>query len=110
MQQAVESVDLPLAGVRVLELGVWVAGPAAAMLLADWGADVIKLESPQGDPLRGMANPGMGRDVNPWFDMDNRGKRSLVLDLATGEGRRLAGELLEQVDVFVTNLRMPALE
>jgi crotonobetainyl-CoA:carnitine CoA-transferase CaiB-like acyl-CoA transferase len=101
---------LPLAGVRVVELGVWVAGPAAAMLLADWGAEVIKLESPQGDPLRGMANPGMGRDVNPWFDMDNRGKRSVALDLANPEGRALAGRLLERADVFVTNLRLPALE
>jgi len=100
---------LPLAGVRVLELGVWVAGPAAAMLLADWGADVIKLESPQGDPLRGMANPGMGRDVNPWFDMDNRGKRSVVLDLTNVEGRALADQLLARADVFVTNLRLPAL-
>lgn len=100
---------LPLAGVRVVELGVWVAGPAAGALLADWGAAVIKLESPQGDPLRGMANPGMGRDVNPWFDSDNRGKRSVALDLRNPEGRALADHLLEQADVFVTNLQVGAL-
>jgi crotonobetainyl-CoA:carnitine CoA-transferase CaiB-like acyl-CoA transferase len=109
MQDNEQHTNLPLAGVRVLELGVWVAGPAAGMLLADWGADVIKLESPQGDPLRGMANPGMGRDVNPWFDMDNRGKRSVAVDLAHPDGRALADRLLEQADVFVTNLRIPAL-
>ena len=105
MQQADRRDDLPLAGVRVLELGVWVAGPAAGALLADWGADVIKLESPQGDPLRGMANPGMGRDVNPWFDADNRGKRSVALDLRNAEGRALADRLLAQADVFITNLQ-----
>jgi crotonobetainyl-CoA:carnitine CoA-transferase CaiB-like acyl-CoA transferase len=100
---------LPLAGVRVLELGVWVAGPAAAALLADWGAAVIKLESPQGDPLRGMANPDMGRDVNPWFEMDNRGKRSVAVNLGHPAGRTIAERLLAQSDVFITNLRLPAL-
>jgi crotonobetainyl-CoA:carnitine CoA-transferase CaiB-like acyl-CoA transferase len=110
MEESTTQTALPLAGVRVLELGVWVAGPAAAMLLADWGADVIKLESPQGDPLRGMANPGMGRDVNPWFEMDNRGKRSVALDLANPDGRALSGRLIDRADVVVTNLRIPALE
>lgn len=100
---------MPLDGVKVLELGVWVAGPAAAALLADWGADVIKLESPTGDPLRGMANPGMGRDVNPWWDADNRGKRSVAVNLATENGRAVAERLLAQSDVFVTNLRGSAL-
>ena len=109
MQQAETRADLPLVGVRVLELGVWVAGPAAGALLADWGAAVIKLESPQGDPLRGMANPGMGRDVNPWFDHDNRGKRSVALDLRNAEGRAIADRLLEEADVFVTNLQVGAL-
>jgi crotonobetainyl-CoA:carnitine CoA-transferase CaiB-like acyl-CoA transferase len=94
--------------VRVLELGVWVAGPAAGALLADWGAEVVKLESPQGDPLRGMANPGMGRDVNPWFDHDNRGKRSIALDLRVAEGRAIADRLLAQADVFITNLQPAA--
>ena len=105
MQHANPRQELPLAGVRVLELGVWVAGPAAGALLADWGAEVIKIESPQGDPLRGMANPGMGRDVNPWFDADNRGKRSVALDLRNPGGRALADRLLDHADVFVTNLQ-----
>lgn len=100
---------LPLAGVRVLELGVWVAGPATATLLADWGATVIKLEPPSGDPLRGMANPGIGRDINPPFELDNRGKRSVALNLASAEGRAAANRLLEASDVFVTNLRPAAL-
>jgi crotonobetainyl-CoA:carnitine CoA-transferase CaiB-like acyl-CoA transferase len=85
------------------------AGPAAGALLGDWGAEVIKLESPQGDPLRGMANPGMGRDVNPWFDADNRGKRSVSLDLRNPDGRALADRLLERADIFVTNLQLGAL-
>lgn len=104
-----DAARMPLAGVRVLELGVWVAGPAAAMLLADWGADVIKLEPLTGDPLRGMANPGMGRDVNPWWDADNRGKQSVALDLTTEQGRVVCERLLLWSDVFVTNLRAPAL-
>ena len=108
MQHAGPGQNLPLAGIRVLELGVWVAGPAAGALLADWGAEVIKIESPQGDPLRGMANPGMGRDVNPWFDADNRGKRSVALDLRRPEGRVLADRLLKRTDVFVTNLQADA--
>jgi len=101
--------NLPLAGVKVLELGVWVAGPATGMLLADWGAEVIKLESPEGDPVRGMANPGMGRDLNPPFEMDNRGKRSIVLNLTNPDGRAAAERLLAWADVFVTNLRLGAL-
>jgi crotonobetainyl-CoA:carnitine CoA-transferase CaiB-like acyl-CoA transferase len=109
MPEAEVGTDLPLAGVRVVELGVWVAGPAAGALLADWGAEVVKLESPHGDPLRGMANPGMGRDVNPWFDADNRGKRSVALDLRYPDGRALADRLLERADIFLTNLQVGAL-
>src|SRR5215212_329741 len=108
MEQIERPSELPLLGVRVLELGVWVAGPAAGALLADWGAEVIKIESPQGDPLRGMANPGMGRDVNPWFEADNRGKRSVALDLRSEDGRAVADRLLERADVFITNLQPSA--
>jgi crotonobetainyl-CoA:carnitine CoA-transferase CaiB-like acyl-CoA transferase len=94
----------PLEGIRVVELGVWVAGPAAAGILADWGADVVKIEPPQGDPLRGMSNPGKRRDVNPPFELDNRGKRSIVLDLSKPGAREVAYRLVERADVFVTNL------
>jgi len=101
----------PLDGVRVVELGVWVAGPAAGGLLADWGAEVVKIEPPAGDPARGFARM-LGGDVpfNPPFEMDNRSKRSIVIDLAQPGGLDLAHELLDWADVFVTNIRLDALE
>ncbi len=100
----------PVAGVKVVELGVWVAGPAAGGILADWGADVIKIEPPTGDPGR-MFGRLLGCDLglNPPFEMDNRSKRSVVLDLGTEEGRDTAFELLSDADVFLTNVRPGAL-
>jgi crotonobetainyl-CoA:carnitine CoA-transferase CaiB-like acyl-CoA transferase len=100
----------PVAGIKVVELGVWVAGPAAAAILGDWGADVIKIEPPAGDPGR-MFGLMLGCDlgVNPPFEMDNRSKRSIVLDLSTDVGHATALELLSDADVFVTNLRPAAL-
>lgn len=101
----------PLAGVKVVELGVWVAAPAAGGILADWGADVVKIEPPSGDPARtfGMML-GLEPGVSPPFEMDNRSKRSVVVDLATDEGRHVALELLDAADVFVTNVRPGALK
>ncbi len=100
----------PLDGVTVVELGVWVAGPAAAGILADWGADVVKIEPPSGDPGRLFGKMlGLDLDVNPPFELDNRSKRSVVLDLTTADDRAVALELLSTADVFVTNLRLPAL-
>ena len=77
-----------LAGLRVVELGVWVAAPSAAALLADWGADVIKVESPAGDPMRQVfGSLGIESDMpNPAFALDNRGKRSVSLDLRRAGG------------------------
>ena len=81
----------PLEGVKVVELGVWIAGPAAGGVLADWGADVVKIEPPEGDPSRGFGKM-LGDDLpyNPVFELDNRGKRSVVLDLVDRrrQGRR----------------------
>lgn len=101
----------PVEGVTVVELGVWVAGPAAGGILADWGADVIKIEPPTGDPGR-MFGRMLGCDlgVNPPFEMDNRSKRSVVLDLGTDAGRATAFELLSGADVFLTNVRPGALQ
>src|SRR5512147_406401 len=101
----------PLEGIRVVELGFWVAGPAAAGILADWGAEVIKIEPPTGDPMRGLFSQAAGVDVpiNPPFELDNRGKRSIALDLRDAEGRAVAHELVRRADVLVTNLRTPAL-
>lgn len=100
----------PMEGIRVVELGVWIAAPAAAGVLADWGADVVKIEPPRGDPARGFQQM-LGGDMptNPVFELDNRGKRSVVLDLATPAGRDAALELIDQADVFVTNVRAGAL-
>lgn len=101
----------PMEGVRVIEMGVWVAGPAAGGILADWGADVVKIEPPGvGDPGRLFASM-LGSDLpfNPPFEMDNRSKRSVVLDLATPEGRELGLELIDTADVFVTNVRQAGL-
>src|SRR5690349_23858638 len=96
----------PLDGVRVLELGIWVAMRVAAAVLADWGADVVKIEPPDGDPLRGLAATGLvpfQPDVNPTFQLDNRGKRGIVLDLRTVEGRDVAHALVRRSDVFLSN-------
>jgi len=102
----------PLEGVRVIELGVWVAGPAAGCILADWGADVVKIEPVGlGDPARLFARM-LGADLpfNPPFEMDNRGKRSIAIDLAREEGREIALGLVDSADVFVSNVRMAGLE
>jgi len=101
----------PLEGIRVVELGVWVAGPGAAGILADWGADVIKVEPPAGDPSRGFTRMlgGKDGDVNAVFELDNRGKRGVVVDLSTDRGREVAERLLAEADVLVTNLRPGAL-
>jgi crotonobetainyl-CoA:carnitine CoA-transferase CaiB-like acyl-CoA transferase len=100
----------PLDGVRVVEMGVWVAGPAAGGILADWGADVVKIEPPSGDPARGFgAMLGGDMDNNPPFELDNRSKRSVVLDVTTDDGRAKALELIATADVFLTNIRPAAL-
>jgi crotonobetainyl-CoA:carnitine CoA-transferase CaiB-like acyl-CoA transferase len=101
-----------LEGVKVVELGMWVAGPACGGILADWGADVVKVEPPGiGDPARTyQALFGEVMPDNPVFETDNRSKRSIALDLRSADGQALLLELLEGADVFVTNLRRAALE
>jgi crotonobetainyl-CoA:carnitine CoA-transferase CaiB-like acyl-CoA transferase len=99
----------PMEGVRVVELAVWVAGPSAAAILCDWGADVIKIEPPEGDPFRGLMALAGTSGTNPPFELDNRGKRSIALDLRTDEGRAIAYCLTDRADVFVSNLRPGAL-
>lgn len=102
----------PLDGVQVVELTQWVAGPSAAGTLGDWGADVIKVEPPRGDPQRSMfAAVGVEGDYpNPSFAQDNRGKRAVILDLRSDEGTSHFERLLERADIFVTNMRIDALE
>src|SRR5215831_7399444 len=101
-----------VADLRVLELGVWVAAPAASGILADWGADVIKVEAPSGDPMRNVFGAiGMDAEMpNPAYALDNRGKRSLVLDLHDDGDRARLEELLTDAHVFLTNLRPDVLD
>ncbi len=105
--------EKPLRGVRVIEVAMWVAGPSTAAVLADWGADVIKLESPNGgDPIRGMSTRAMGDDevrVCPPYELDNRNKRSVAVDLRRPEGLEFAMKLVESADVFITSLRSDTL-
>jgi crotonobetainyl-CoA:carnitine CoA-transferase CaiB-like acyl-CoA transferase len=102
MSDAEASAGGPLSGLCVVELGVVIAGPSAASLLGEWGAEVIKVEPFEGDPQRGNTN-------RAYFELDNRAKRSLCLDLKTAEGNDLLTRLLDTADVFVTNIRPGAL-
>lgn len=98
----------PLSGVRIIDLTTVVMGPAATQLLGDLGADVIKVESASGDALRHvgpMHSSGMG----PLFLQANRNKRSIVLDLKREEGIQKLRELIASADVFVSNIRPPAM-
>src|ERR1700759_5674342 len=101
----------PMEGINVVELGVWVAGPATGGILADWGADVMKIEPPTGDPARRLGRMlGLDVDVSPPFEMDNRSKRSVVIDLTVDGGIETALELISAADVFITNVRPAALQ
>ncbi|HYK64999.1 MAG TPA: CoA transferase, partial [Patescibacteria group bacterium] len=106
--------DRPLQGVKVVEVAMWVAGPSTTAVLGDWGADVIKLEDPRGgDPIRGFVTRTMGDPnarVRPPFELDNRNKRSVAVDLRKPEGHAFALKLVEHADVFVTSLRLDAIE
>ncbi|MCB1739393.1 MAG: CoA transferase [Gammaproteobacteria bacterium] len=99
----------PLDGIKILDLTTVGFGPYATQIMGDYGADVIKLESPEGDITRGIAplrNPGMGH----FFLMANRNKRSIVLDLKQDAGREACLKLVEQSDVLVCSVRPAAME
>jgi crotonobetainyl-CoA:carnitine CoA-transferase CaiB-like acyl-CoA transferase len=101
-----------LSGLRVLELSTVLAGPYVAMLLGDLGADVIKVEPPEGDATRGYGPPWVGRGeqrVAAYFLAINRNKRSLRLDLRQPAGRDVAQRLIARSDVLVENFRPGAL-
>jgi len=104
--------EKPFSGVRVVELAQWVFVPVAGALLSAWGADVVHIEPPNGDPYRGLATQGIGSEregVNLSMALANCGKRSMALDLRHQEGRDVLHRLLESADVFLTNLRPAAL-
>ncbi|WP_214367484.1 CaiB/BaiF CoA transferase family protein [Pseudonocardia sp. H11422] len=98
----------PLAGVRVLDVTSTFMGPYCTLLMAQMGADVLKVEPPAGDLVRYVGD-GRGTGMGPIFLNANRGKRSVVLDLADPEGQELLGRLAAEHDVFVHNMR-PASE
>ena len=98
----------PLEGVKILDLTSMVSGPMGAMILADQGAEVIKVEPLAGDQLRHMAAPHNG--VNAPFYSCNRGKKSLAIDLKSNEGKEILNKLVEQSDVFMQNFRPGTIE
>ncbi|HEY2870552.1 MAG TPA: CoA transferase, partial [Reyranella sp.] len=97
---------LPLAGLKVLDISSFIAAPAAAVVLGDWGAEVIKIEGPDGDPNRRImtdsANYPKATVNYPW-EMDSRNKRSIVLDLKKPEARAALDRLLKWADVMIVN-------
>ena len=99
----------PLSGIRVLELGQLIAGPFCARLLADFGADVIKVEAPgAGDPLRNWRLLRHGTSL--WWHVQSRNKKSVAIDLRHADGQALVRTLASQADVVVENFRPGALE
>ncbi|KVX06229.1 CoA transferase [Alcaligenes sp. 1735tsa3] len=99
----------PLKGIKVLELGSLIAGPYAGSLLAQFGADVIKIEPPgKGDPLRRWRQ--LHKDTSLWWRVQSRNKRSIALDLRQPEGQEIARELALQSDIVIENFRPGVLE
>jgi len=97
---------LPLAGLRVLDISSFIAAPAAAVVLGDWGADVIKIESPDGDPNRTIMKDSGNypkAEVNYPWQMDSRNKRSLVLDLKKPQARAALDKLIARSDILICN-------
>ncbi len=100
----------PMEGIRVIEYGVWHAGPGAGAILGDMGAEVIKIETPAGDPERQAKGLGGIKFKAPmgWsflFEFSNRNKRGICLDIKNEKGREIFLSLLKNADVFITNLR-----
>ena len=99
-----------LQGFKVVELSTHIAAPGAGGMLADWGADVIKVEGPEGDPIRRGFEHLTPDQENPGFQLDNRGKRSVVLDIRKPDGREALVRLIREADIFITNRRPSALK
>jgi len=105
-----EKSNLPLAGIRILDLTTSYAGPFCTMFLADMGADVVKIEEPKmGDDSR-YWGPPFFKDVSPWFLSTNRNKRSISLNIREPRGLEILKALAQKTDVFVTSLTTKALE
>ncbi|MFC2058611.1 CoA transferase, partial [Chloroflexota bacterium] len=99
----------PLKGIRVLDLTAFQQGPVATQLLADMGAEVIKIEPPEGEPARGLLRMhGVDVPVNFYYQNQNRGKKGIVLNLKLDKGKEVLYKLTEKSDVFATNYRESA--
>jgi formyl-CoA transferase len=98
----------PLDGLKVLELGQLIAGPFVGKTLADFGADVVKVEPPEGDPLRQWRMLRNGTSV--WWQVQSRGKKSVVLDLRSTEGRESVRALAAEADVLIENFKPGTME
>ena len=92
--------DLPLAGLKVIEFTHMVMGPSIGVILADMGADVIKVEPVQGDNTRRLSGSGSG-----YFAMYNRNKKSLAIDTKSAKGREIVQQLLGDADIVIENFR-----
>jgi crotonobetainyl-CoA:carnitine CoA-transferase CaiB-like acyl-CoA transferase len=99
-----------LQGLKVVEWATWIAGPSCAGVLADWGADVVKVESAAGDATRGFFLDTAESPGNPVFTMENRGKRGVVLDTSRPAGQAALKALLKDADIFITNTRPGSLK
>jgi len=99
--------DSVFTGLRVIDCASWIAGPCAATMMSDFGADVIKIEPPgAGDPWRGRG-PIPGRDVDYYWQLTSRNKRSIAIDLKIPDGIAALHRLVSTADVFVTNFPLP---
>ncbi|MFC1821911.1 CaiB/BaiF CoA transferase family protein [Thermodesulfobacteriota bacterium] len=101
---------MPLEGIRVVEYAVFHAGPGAGAILADLGAEVIKVENDGGDPVRqwtliGNVEAALSDGQSIWHQISNRNKKAIYLDIKKEQGRRIFHKLIKEADVFLTNLR-----
>ena len=101
--------EAPLKGLKVLELARVLAGPWAGQLLADLGADVIKIESPEGDETRNWGPPFHGEDSSAYFQSANRGKKSVIADLKNKLDRRMVQQLAKKADILIENFKVGGL-
>jgi crotonobetainyl-CoA:carnitine CoA-transferase CaiB-like acyl-CoA transferase len=102
--------DEVLEGLKVVEFATYVAGPSAAAVMSDWGANVIKIESARGDPTRRTFAGQTHLKGNPVFEFENHGKRGVVLDVGKSAGREALIRILKDADIFITNVRPGALK
>ena len=93
-----------LEGLKIVEMATYVAAPGAVGIMADWGADVSKVEPPGGDPIRMFfSSLGVEEQMNPVFDMDNRGKRGIILDTSKPDGRDALLKLMAPILSFTAD-------